>query len=91
MIRGALVSLTYSSMLDMHAGDDAASSSLSLINVDIERIVTSLQWVIGIAPDFIQVGIAIWLLEARLGAMCVAPVLVVIGQSLLTQKFYSES
>ncbi|EED13275.1 multidrug resistance protein, putative [Talaromyces stipitatus ATCC 10500] len=80
MIRGALIGLTYSSMLDMHDGDEAASSSLSLINVDIERIVTSLQWVVGIAPDVIQVGIAIWLLEARIGAIFIAPVLVVIDR-----------
>lgn len=81
MIRGALISLTYESMLEMESADSAASSPISLINVDVDRIVTSLQWVIVIAPDALQVGIAVWLLEARLGAVCVAPVLVVLGLS----------
>jgi ATP-binding cassette, subfamily C (CFTR/MRP), member 1 len=81
MIRGALISLTYRCMLDMNDGEEDTSSALSLVSVDIDRIVTCLEWVIGVAPDAIQVGIAIWLLEARLGAICVAPVLVVLGQS----------
>lgn len=80
MIRGALISLTYRCMLDMNDRDEDESSSLSLINVDIDRIISCLEWVIGVAPDAIQVGIAIWLLEARLGAICVAPVLVVLGE-----------
>lgn len=81
MIRGALISLTYRCMLDMNDRDEDDSSPLGLINVDIDRIVTCLQWVIGVAPNAIQVGIAIWLLEARLGAICVAPILVVLGES----------
>jgi hypothetical protein len=79
MTRGALISLIYKSMLGMKDGNDETSASLSLLSVDVDRICTSLQWVIGIAPDAIQVGIAIWLLEARLGAICVAPMLVVLG------------
>ena len=70
-------------MLDMNDRDEDESSPLSLINVDIDRIVTCLEWVIGVGPDAIQVGIAIWLLEARLGAICVAPILVVLGGSSL--------
>ncbi|KAH8700537.1 putative multidrug resistance protein [Talaromyces proteolyticus] len=80
-IRAALIGLTYQSMLEMNQSVDSmiSSSVVSLINVDVDRIINALQWVIGIAPDAIQVGLAVWLLQIHLGAICVAPVLVVLG------------
>ncbi|KAK4863967.1 hypothetical protein LT330_010322 [Penicillium expansum] len=51
------------------------SSALTLMGTDVERIVATLKHVIGIAPDFIQVVLAVWILETRLGPICVAPMI----------------
>lgn len=56
------------------------SPAITLMGTDVERIVTTLQYVISIAPDFIQVGLAVWILETRLGPICVAPVIVALSK-----------
>lgn len=80
MIRAALISIIYKSSLDIAVGTVEASSPVSLMGADVERVMTTLRWVISTAPNIIQVAVAIWILEARLGAICVAPVLVVLGE-----------
>jgi hypothetical protein len=47
---------------------------------DVERVMSTLQWVISTAPNIIQAAVAIWILETHLGAICVAPVIVVLSE-----------
>lgn len=79
MIRAALINIIYKSTLDIAVGSVEASSAVSLMGADVERVMSTLQWVISTAPNIIQVAVAIWILETHLGAICVAPVLVVLG------------
>jgi hypothetical protein len=90
MIRATLISLIYKSSLDFPVGTVEASSPISLMGADIDRIVTKLRWVISTAPNIIQVGIALWILETRLGPICVAPVPVVLGEFESTTHFLSR-
>ncbi|CCD44945.1 similar to ABC transporter [Botrytis cinerea T4] len=78
MIRAALISIIYKSSLDIAVGTVEASSPVSLMGADVERVMSTLQWVISTAPNIIQATIAIWILETRLGAICVAPVIFVL-------------
>ncbi|PQE21894.1 ABC transporter protein [Rutstroemia sp. NJR-2017a BVV2] len=78
MIRAGLISIIYKSSLNIAVGTIEAPSPISLMGADIERIMTTLQWIISTAPNIIQVTVAIWILEKRLGAICVAPVIVVL-------------
>ncbi|KAJ5150816.1 ABC transporter integral membrane type 1 [Penicillium canariense] len=63
------------SMLDIMDTSVEKSSAVTLMGTEVERIVATLQHVISIAPDFIQVGLAVWILEIRLGPICVAPII----------------
>lgn len=49
------------------------------MGADVERIVSQLQFVLSTAADIIQVALAAWILETRLGAICVAPFLIALG------------
>lgn len=80
MIRAALISIIYKSSLDIAVGTVEASSPVSLMGADVERVMSTLQWVISTAPNIIQATIAIWILETRLGAICVAPVIFVLSE-----------
>lgn len=81
MIRAALISIIYKESLDIAVSTVESSSPASLMGADVERITTRLQWVLSTAPNTIQVALAIWILETRLGPICVAPILVVVGKS----------
>lgn len=47
----------------------------------MERIVQTLQWVFNILPNVLQVAIGLYLLEKRLGAVFVAPLVIAICRS----------
>jgi ATP-binding cassette subfamily C (CFTR/MRP) protein 1 len=79
MIRAALISIIFRSSLHIAVGTVEASSPVSLIGADVERVMSTLQWVISTGPNIIQVAVAIWILEIRLGVICVAPVIVVLS------------
>lgn len=78
MINTALIGIIYTSTFDLETNSVQASSAVSLMGADVERVISTLRWVIGILPDIIQVALAIWILEERLGAICVAPVIIVL-------------
>lgn len=48
------------------------------MSTDMERIIQTLQWVFNILPNVIQVAVGLYLLESRLGAVFVAPLIVAI-------------
>lgn len=80
MARGSLVSLIYTKVLKMDgiSADSDGSSTLSLTSADTERICSSFENFHEIWASPIEVFLAIWLLEQRLGLACVAPAVVVI-------------
>ena len=79
MFRGALVSLIYSRTLMLQADIYNESAAVTLMSTDIDRISNSLEDIHETWARAIEVAIGIWLLERQLGWVCVAPVIVVIG------------
>jgi len=79
MLRGALVGLIYNHTLVAPDGLFDESAAITLMSTDIDRITISMQSIHEIWARFIEVSIGIWLLERELGAVCVAPILLVAG------------
>lgn len=82
VVRGQLISTIYSKMLTLPAADAKESSAMSLMGTDTQRIAEVFWYlVIEAVPNLIQVGVAIYLLYLQLGAVCVAPVIVTLGNA----------
>ncbi|KAI1849072.1 hypothetical protein JX266_005033 [Neoarthrinium moseri] len=77
-LRGALVGIIYRDMLKTRAESKHASSALTLMSTDVDKICLSARSVIDIFPNIVQVGLAMWILGIQLGPVCVAPVIVAI-------------
>ncbi|KAK0619996.1 ABC transporter [Immersiella caudata] len=78
MMRGGLISIIYRKALQLPSTDSADSPVMTLLGTDVERICEI--WHIAIAeifPNIIQLGVAAWLLYRQMGAVCVAPVILV--------------
>ena len=80
IIRGSLISLAYQKSLQLPSTDTGDSPVMTLLGTDVERICEIWHEVIaeGI-PSIIQLAIAVWLLYREMGAVCVAPVILVFG------------
>ncbi|KZF23306.1 multidrug resistance-associated protein [Xylona heveae TC161] len=79
MIRGGLMALVFQHMMDLPLGDTDESSAMSLMGADIEMLAEYFQsTVCETWANILQLGLATWLLETQVGAVCVAPILVVI-------------
>lgn len=81
--------MIYQKMIGMKIDNANESAALSLMGTDVERIVET--WYLLIAEiwaNMVQIGIAVWLLERQLGAVCVAPIIVALGMSRSVPSFY---
>ncbi|KAK0716329.1 ABC transporter [Lasiosphaeris hirsuta] len=76
MARAGLVSIIYNKTSTLHLRDVDPAASMTLMSADMERIVQGWQTMHEIWSNTIEVGIAIYLLEAQLGIACVVPVAV---------------
>jgi len=86
MIRGSLISIIYQKMMILKSADANKSAAMTLMGTDVDRIVET--WyllVVDIWASILQLGIAIFLLERQLGAVCIAPILIALGIALLTK------
>ena len=79
MIRGGLVGIIFSKMLELNISDAQESSALTLMSTDVERIAETWSFVNELWANLIQALIAVWLLERQLGIACIAPVLISLG------------
>ena len=55
-----------------------SSHAVTLMSTDMERIVTTLQWVLNVFPNVVQVGLGLWILHSHLGVVFVAPLFLAI-------------
>ncbi|KAH8702423.1 multidrug resistance-associated protein [Talaromyces proteolyticus] len=79
MLRGGLMALVFQHMMDLPLGSIDESSAMSLMGSDIEMLAEYFQsTVCETWANVIQLGLATWLLETQVGAVCIAPVVVVI-------------
>ncbi|KAJ5758005.1 uncharacterized protein N7511_006699 [Penicillium nucicola] len=79
MIRGGLMSIVFQHMMGLPLGSTDESSAMSLMGSDIEMLaeyffsVVCETW-----ANVLQLGLATWLLETQVGAVCIAPLFIVI-------------
>ncbi|KAJ5113968.1 hypothetical protein N7456_002502 [Penicillium angulare] len=79
MIRGGLMSLVFQHMMNQPLGSTDESRAMSLMGTDIEMLA---EYFYSVAcetwANVLQLALATWLLETEVGAVCIAPIIVVI-------------
>ncbi|KAF5567149.1 multidrug resistance-associated [Fusarium phyllophilum] len=85
MVRGGLMTLVYSKMMKLPTDDLGESSAVTLMGNDVETLIEKLHMLLVESwANTLTVGIAMYLLAAQLGAVCVAPIVTAIICLLLT-------
>lgn len=87
MARGCLVSAVYTKTTELQslAGDEAAA--LTLMSTDIERVTEGIERMHDVWADMLQTGLGCWLLQRKLGAAFLAPLINVVCCGLLMVWF----
>lgn len=75
MIRGGLASLIYSNSIATKTGDDELTA-VTLMSEDIDNIIGILHPVIDVPTSIIEVVVGLWLLWRQVGAVSLAPVVI---------------
>ncbi|GAB1206155.1 hypothetical protein APSETT445_004837 [Aspergillus pseudonomiae] len=79
MLRGGLMAIVFQHMMNLPSGSVDESSAISLMGTDIEMLAEYFQsTVCETWANIIQLGLATWLLQTQVGAVCIAPIVVVI-------------
>ncbi|KAF4466489.1 multidrug resistance-associated [Fusarium albosuccineum] len=79
MVRGGLITLVYGKMMKLPTDDLNESSAVALMGNDVETLTEKLHMLLVESwANTITVGIAMWMLAAQLGAVCVAPIVTAI-------------
>jgi ATP-binding cassette subfamily C (CFTR/MRP) protein 1 len=81
-IRGALITTIYSKTQKIQLSSAVGSSASTLMTADVERIAASVKVVHSLWDAPLELIIAIVLLERQIGAACVAPIVLALGNSL---------
>ncbi|PYI35212.1 P-loop containing nucleoside triphosphate hydrolase protein [Aspergillus indologenus CBS 114.80] len=78
MFRGAAVALVYDHTMVLADGPRDDSAAVTLMSTDVDMIARSLEQISETWARLVEIAIGIWLLERQLGAVCVAPILVIL-------------
>ncbi|KAK5993610.1 ABC multidrug transporter B [Cladobotryum mycophilum] len=91
MFRGGLIALIYRKLIKLPTGEINESSAVALMGNDIETLAERVNaLIIEFWANLITVGIAIWMLFAQLGPVCIAPIVIALV-SLATCTFLGKS
>ncbi|XXG95509.1 hypothetical protein Hte_001773 [Hypoxylon texense] len=94
MSRGCLVAAIYTKTTQARMSSEDENASLTLMSVDVERIMQGFRSIHELWANFIEVALASWLLYELLGAAFVAPIVIVLvcvsGVS-FTMRFMDKS
>ncbi|KAF4618396.1 hypothetical protein G7Y89_g14908 [Cudoniella acicularis] len=74
-LRGILVSAIYQKTLERSSSSSNNLTAVSLMSTDVEVIVTGFSQLHEIWSNFLQIGVATWLLKIQLGLACIAPII----------------
>lgn len=77
MVRGVLASAVYKKTTEVKISTADNSAALTLMSVDVERVIRGFLRVQEVWANAIQVSLACWLLSRQIGVASVAPVIVV--------------
>lgn len=83
MLRGCLIPCIYRKTLSLNSSDATPSAALTLINTDIEIIRNGLVQLHEVWASFIEIGLAIFLLERQLGWAAAVPISFTVGKYLV--------
>lgn len=90
MIRGGLIGLIYRKILRLSTSDLNESSALALMGNDIETLAERANaLLIEAYANSLTVGLAVYMLYAQLGPVCVAPIVMAISKCFNRVIFYS--
>ncbi|PVH72311.1 P-loop containing nucleoside triphosphate hydrolase protein [Cadophora sp. DSE1049] len=90
MVRGGLIGMIYQKITTLKSANINDSAAMTLMGTDVEQIAENLHLIItDLWANILQIGIAIYLLERQVGAVCIAPVILAIVSTLVTSKFSS--
>ncbi|KAK8035547.1 multidrug resistance-associated protein [Apiospora rasikravindrae] len=80
MVRGALVSMIYSKLLETTVNSTDQSAAFTLMTTDVENIVETL-WRLVLEPwsCLLQIGIGTYLLSLQVGSICCVPILSILA------------
>jgi ATP-binding cassette, subfamily C (CFTR/MRP), member 1 len=87
MFRGAFVALIYDHSMTLRDGKYDETAIITHMSTDVDMIARSLEQINELWARVLEIGIGIWLLERQMGAICVAPVLVILSMSLFAFLF----
>lgn len=91
MVRGGTITLIYRKLLLLPANDVKDSSAIAIMGNDVETLSEKLHFLLVESwANTVTVAISIWMLSEQLGAVCVAPVVLALGE-LLSQAFWALS
>jgi ATP-binding cassette, subfamily C (CFTR/MRP), member 1 len=84
MMRGQLVALIYDKLLTLEYTNTENSSAMTLMGTDVPKIAETFHMLLlDIVPDTVQLAVAIYLLYAQIGAVCIAPIIITISEFLI--------
>jgi ATP-binding cassette subfamily C (CFTR/MRP) protein 1 len=89
LFRGSLTTFILDKTLRIDSSAKENAEAITLISADIDRIGSSLTLIHELYADFIEVGIALWLLYRLLGVAMVAPIIWMIG--MIIQSFHFKT
>ena len=72
-IRGGLVTIIYRKMLTIRAETTNSAQALSLMSTDVDRITMTTFLCVKLAPDIVQLIVALAILGTKLGTVTIAP------------------
>lgn len=82
MVRGGIITLIYSKMVRLPINDLNESSAVALMGNDVETLSERLNALLVESwANTVTVAIAMWMLAAQLGPVCVAPIITAISKS----------
>ena len=79
-IRGGLIANIYRSTLYRRATIEDDSKALTLISADVDRVSNSMKFMHEFWAEPLQVAIATWLLQRRVGVSFVVPIIITLRQ-----------
>lgn len=81
MVRGGLIGMIYQKITTLKSANINDSAAMTLMGTDVEQIAENLHLIItDLWANILQIGVAIYLLERQVGAVCIAPVILAIGK-----------
>ncbi|CZT49492.1 related to multidrug resistance-associated protein [Rhynchosporium secalis] len=87
MIRGGVIGMIYRKITTLKSANTNDSAAMTLMGTDVEQIAENMHLILtDLWANLLQIGIAIWLLERQLGAVCIAPVIVAVVSTLITSN-----